>query len=88
MIPNNQDREPIEPGLASPRKQVKAGDAPSTRRRTDHRIVNLRDRVVEAWGEPRGDTFASRSVYAAGSEIPVVIDGAEVARIRVDALLP
>ncbi len=51
-------------------------------------IVNLRDRVVEALREPRGETFAMRTAHRAGAEIPLVIDGREVARIHVDALLP
>jgi Uma2 family endonuclease len=51
-------------------------------------IVNLRKWVVEAYADPTGATYRTRRDYAAGSSIPLVIDGAEVASISVDSFLP
>jgi Uma2 family endonuclease len=51
-------------------------------------IVNLRARLVEVYSAPAGDDYAERSDVASGSEVAVIIDGREIARIAVDSLLP
>ena len=51
-------------------------------------IVNLVDRQVEVYADPRGGRYQDCHVFPAGSEVPVVIAGAEVGRIAVDAILP
>lgn len=51
-------------------------------------IVNLRARVVEVYGRPSGGAYSSRADFGPGSEIRFQIDGIEVARLRVDDLLP
>ncbi len=51
-------------------------------------IVNLRARQVEVYTGPGPDGYASRSDFAEGQSIPVVIDGAEVGRIAVADILP
>ncbi len=55
-------------------------------------IVNLIDRQVEVYTDPTGPCdepkYATLTNYVAGSEVPVVLDGVEVARLKVDDLLP
>ena len=51
-------------------------------------IVNLIDRQVEVYTNPRGGRYQDSHIHPAGSEIPVVIAGAEIGRIAVDAILP
>lgn len=51
-------------------------------------IVNLRDRVVEAYRDPDGVGYAAREEYGPGTQIPLVIEGSERARIPVDSILP
>lgn len=51
-------------------------------------IVNLVDRRVEVYTDPGPTGFASRSDFASGQQVPVVIDGAQVGRIAVDDILP
>jgi Uma2 family endonuclease len=51
-------------------------------------IVNLVDRQVEVYADPRGGRYQDCHIYPAGSEVPVVIAGVEVGRIAVDAILP
>ncbi|MBI2898376.1 MAG: Uma2 family endonuclease [Deltaproteobacteria bacterium] len=51
-------------------------------------IVDLQDRVVEVHTDPDGDSYRSRVAFTVGDEAPLVIDGHEVARIAVRALLP
>jgi Uma2 family endonuclease len=50
-------------------------------------IVNLRTQTVEIYGRPSGARYEDRRDYTSGA-IPVVIDGSEVARVPVEALLP
>jgi len=51
-------------------------------------IVNLVDRQVEVQREPSAKGYGQVEVFAAGSSIPVVIDGSEVGRIAVGDILP
>jgi Uma2 family endonuclease len=51
-------------------------------------IVNLVDRQVEVYSEPRGDDYETRRVYQADQQVPVVIAGAEVGTIGVNDVLP
>jgi hypothetical protein len=46
------------------------------------------DRKVEVYSDPASDGYRSRSDYAAGDNVPVVIDGVEIAKIAVDYLMP
>ncbi len=55
-------------------------------------IVNLIDRQIEVYSEPTGPTldpsYGRREDYRPGVEVPVVLDGVEIARIPVNELLP
>lgn len=54
-------------------------------------IVNLIDRRVEVYTHPRGGkkpTYRTRTDYPPGSEVPVVLGGAEVGSIAIDEILP
>lgn len=54
-------------------------------------VVNLRARVVEVFSQPRGGrnpTYRNRLTFAAGSVIPVVIEGKTVGSIPVNEILP
>jgi Uma2 family endonuclease len=51
-------------------------------------IVNLVDRQVEVYTTAYADGYHSRQDYIPGQEIPVLIEGVEVGRIRVDDILP
>ena len=55
-------------------------------------IVNLVDRQVEVYSSPSGPTepvgFRHCEVYQIGQEVPVLINGIEVGRIPVAAILP
>jgi Uma2 family endonuclease len=55
-------------------------------------IINLVDRQVEVFQGPSGPTehptYSQQQVFRPGEEIPLVIDGKEIARVRVDDLLP
>jgi len=55
-------------------------------------IINLIDRQVEVFTGPSGPvtrpTYQHQEVYSEDEEVPVVIDGKEVGRIRVRDLLP
>jgi Uma2 family endonuclease len=51
-------------------------------------IVNLIDEQVEVYTNPVGATYADRTVFAHGQDIPVVIDGRLVGRIAVSEILP
>jgi Uma2 family endonuclease len=54
-------------------------------------IVNLVDRRVEVYTEPRGGkkpTYRQQTNYGPDDEVPLVIDGKEVGRIPVKELLP
>ena len=55
-------------------------------------IVNLNDGIVEVYARPSGPTagpgFAERTDYGAMDEVPVVIEGDEVARVAVTKMMP
>lgn len=55
-------------------------------------IVNLRQRQIEVYTSPSGavpePSYASRQDYPSGAEIPLVIDGKQVATLKVGDLLP
>jgi Uma2 family endonuclease len=59
---------------------------------TRYWIVNLVDRQVEVYSSPSGSReqvgFRHCEVYRIGQEVPVLIDGIEVGRISVAAILP
>jgi Uma2 family endonuclease len=52
-------------------------------------IINIPSETVEVYSDPkagRTPTYLTRTDFARGSRIPVLIDGTEVAEIEVDAL--
>jgi Uma2 family endonuclease len=53
-------------------------------------IINLPDRKVEVYTEPSGPAmepdYAARKDYKIGADVPLILDGEEVARIRVKDL--
>ena len=51
-------------------------------------IVNLVDRQVEVYTDPTPEGYQSRVDYKPGQDFPVIIEGIEVGRIRVDDILP
>lgn len=55
-------------------------------------IVNLIDRQIELHADPTGPAeqpdYRDRQVYKPGDAIPVILDGREVGKIDVDAILP
>jgi Uma2 family endonuclease len=51
-------------------------------------IVNLNDRQVEVYSDPGADGYRSAEVFAPGQEVPVIIAGIEVGRIKVADILP
>lgn len=55
-------------------------------------IVNLVDRIVEVYTEPSGDDrrpdYRLQRNYEAADQVPLALDGAEVGRVAVSALLP
>ena len=55
-------------------------------------IINLVDRQVEVYTSPSGPiadpAYAQRTDYRAGDQVPLILDGVEVARIPVQELLP
>jgi Uma2 family endonuclease len=55
-------------------------------------IVSLRDRRIEVHSEPSGTAdvpgYGQSQELAAGEEVPLILDGAEIGRLAVSALLP
>jgi Uma2 family endonuclease len=51
-------------------------------------IVNLVDRQVEVYTDPRPTGYASRKDFSSGEQIPVVIDGRQIGQIAVADILP
>lgn len=55
-------------------------------------VVNLIDRQVEVYTDPTGPgdepKYAATTICKPGEEVPVVLGGAEVGRLKVDDLLP
>ena len=50
-------------------------------------IINLVERLIEVYEKPVGSDYTSRRDYPADS-VPVIVEGREVGRILVSALLP
>ncbi len=46
-------------------------------------VVNVPQRQVEVYTRPAGDTYAATAVYAAGQQLPVVLDGVDRGLIAV-----
>ncbi len=51
-------------------------------------IVNLIDDTIEVYSEPQINGYRTRAEYPRGSHVPVILDGIERGRLRVDDLLP
>jgi Uma2 family endonuclease len=54
-------------------------------------IVNLMNRDVEVYTEPRGGKtpgYRKQSIHGPGEEVPVVLKGQEIGRVAVSQLLP
>jgi Uma2 family endonuclease len=51
-------------------------------------IVNLVDRQVEVYTDPGPTGYATRTDFASGQHVPVVIGGQQVGQIAVDDVLP
>jgi len=54
-------------------------------------IVNLKDRCIEVYTEPRGGkspTYKKQTIYGPVDAVPVVVRGKELGRIPVNELLP
>jgi Uma2 family endonuclease len=50
-------------------------------------VVNLLDRRIEVYTGPNSAGYTSRIDFAPGQDVPVVIDGVEIGRIAVGAVL-
>ena len=54
-------------------------------------IVNLEDWQIEAYTNPSGPTavpdYADKAIYKPGDDVPLVLDGVEVARLPVNILM-
>ena len=50
-------------------------------------IINLVDRQVEVYSDPRPGEYGSRQVFMPGQAVPVVIDGRPVGQVAVDDIL-
>jgi Uma2 family endonuclease len=50
-------------------------------------IINLVDRQVEVYSDPRPGEYGSQQVFMPGQAVPVVIDGRPVGQIAVDDIL-
>jgi Uma2 family endonuclease len=51
-------------------------------------IVNIPKRRIEVYRRPEGNRYAEQQLYGPEDEVPVVLDGREVGRIRVRDVLP
>lgn len=51
-------------------------------------ILNIKDRQLEVRSEPDGRGFARLETYLENDQVPLILDGVEVARIPVRDLLP
>jgi Uma2 family endonuclease len=51
-------------------------------------IVNLVDRQIEVYSDPRPDGYATLAIYRSGQHVPVVLDGTIVGQVAVDDILP
>lgn len=59
---------------------------------TSYWLINLIDAQIEVYTEPSGNTaqpsYRRQTTYLPGDEVPVVVAGVEIGRLRVDDLLP
>jgi Uma2 family endonuclease len=55
---------------------------------TRYWIVNLVDRQVEVYSDPTVTGYRSSQVFRPGQDVPIVVDGTEIARIAVADMLP
>jgi Uma2 family endonuclease len=51
-------------------------------------IINLVDRRIEVYTQPRQGAYQSRVDFHPGEAVPVVIDGQRLGEVAVDAILP
>jgi Uma2 family endonuclease len=51
-------------------------------------IINLIARQLEVYSDPQGGEYRTAQVFAPEQDVPLIIDGAEIGRIRVADLLP
>jgi len=51
-------------------------------------IINLVDRQVEVYSEPAGGDYRKVEIFSREQDVPVIIGGVEIGRIRVADLLP
>jgi Uma2 family endonuclease len=51
-------------------------------------IVNLVDRQIEVYSDPGPDGYRTREVFTAGTNVPIVIDGAVIGHVAVNDILP
>jgi Uma2 family endonuclease len=51
-------------------------------------VVNLGDRQVEVYSDPRPGGYVTRDDYRSGQSVPVVMDGTAVGDVAVDDMLP
>lgn len=51
-------------------------------------IINLMDHQVEVYSDPEGREYRTSQVYTREREVPLILDGVVVGRIRVANLLP
>lgn len=51
-------------------------------------IINLVDRQIEVYSDPRPDGYAMCDIYRSGQHVPVAVDGVIVGQIAVDDILP
>jgi Uma2 family endonuclease len=51
-------------------------------------IINLVDHQLEVYSDPQGREYRTAQVFSPEQDVPLIIDGVEVGRIRVADLLP
>jgi Uma2 family endonuclease len=96
---NPDDYPGAHPGRSDIGLLVEVADTtlPKDRRRTQtygpaeipvYWIVNLVDRQIEVYSDPRPDGYATCAIYRSGQYVPVVLDGTVVGNIAVDDILP
>ena len=51
-------------------------------------IINLVNRQLEVYSNPDGGDYRTIQVFSGEEEVPLILDGVEVGRIRVADLLP
>jgi Uma2 family endonuclease len=51
-------------------------------------IVNLVERQIEVYSNPSPTGYASRTDFAVGDHVAIILDGVEISRIAVESILP